>query len=325
MLARTLISGCGGYLPPRVLSNAELAAQVDTSDEWIARRTGIRQRHIADAGVLTSDLAVAAAEAAIADAAARSGIRREDIGFVIVATSTPDNTYPATAARVQARLGLQGGFAFDIQAVCSGFLYALTLADNFIRLGQARAGLVIGAETNSRILDWTDRGTCVLFGDGAGAVVVSAGAADSTRGILSTHLHTDGQGYDLLYVNGGVSSTQTTGTVVMNGREVYRHAVGRMADAVVEALNSNGLTVADVDWLVPHQANMRIMESVAERLGMPSERVVVTVDTHANTSAASIPLALSVAHADGRLKPGDLVVAEALGGGITWGAVALRW
>ncbi len=325
MLARTLIAGCGGYLPPRIVTNADLAASLDTSDDWIVRRTGIRQRHIADDGVKTSDLAVNAAEAALTDALARSGIRREDIGFVIVATSTPDNTYPATAARVQAKLGLTAGFAFDVQAVCSGFIYGLTLADNFVRLGQAKAGLVIGAETNSRILDWSDRGTCVLFGDGAGAVVVAAGAADEPRGILSTHLHTDGQGYDLLYVNGGVSSTQSTGTVVMNGREVYRHAVARMAGAVTEALDINGLTAADITWLVPHQANMRIMESVAEKLGVPLERVVVTVDRHANTSAASIPLALSVAQADGRLKPGDLVVAEALGGGITWGAVAIRW
>ncbi len=325
MLARTVIAGCGGYLPPRILSNAELAQQVDTSDEWIARRTGIRQRHIADAGVKTSDLATAAAEAALADAAQRAGVRREDIGFVIVATSTPDNTYPATAARVQANLKLGPSFAFDVQAVCSGFIYGLTLADNFIRLGQAKAGLVIGAETNSRILDWTDRGTCVLFGDGAGAVVVSAGPTDGARGILSTHLHSDGEGYDLLYVDGGVSSTQTTGKVVMNGREVYRHAVGRMAGAVQEALAQNNLTSADISWLVPHQANMRIMEAVAEKLAIPLERVVVTVDQHANTSAASIPLALSAAQADGRLQPGDLVVAEALGGGLTWGAVALRW
>ncbi|MDH3473456.1 MAG: ketoacyl-ACP synthase III [Rhodospirillales bacterium] len=321
---RSQIAGCGSYLPDRVMSNEELARRVETSDEWISKRTGIRQRHLAAEGQVTSDLGFEAATAALAQA----GLTADAVDLIVCATSTPDETFPATATRIQARLGMTRGAAFDVQAVCSGFVYGLAVADNFIRAGQAGTALVIGAETFSRILDWDDRGTCVLFGDGAGAVVLerangAGNAAD--RGLLSTHIYSDGRHHDALYVDGGPSSTQSTGHLRMEGREVYRHAVVRMAEAIDTALEANGLTPGDIDWLVPHQANLRIIESMAHRLNLPQDRVVVTVDRHANTSAASIPLALSEAVADGRIREGDLVLMEAMGGGFTWGSALARW
>jgi 3-oxoacyl-[acyl-carrier-protein] synthase III len=324
MTRRSVILGCGGHLPERVVTNDELAKRVDTSDEWIVQRTGIRQRHIADENEKTSDLAVQAAQKALANA----GVETAAIDAVIVATTTPDNTFPATASRVQARLGITRGFAFDVQAVCSGFVYALALADNFIRLGQADTVLVIGAETLTRLLDWSDRTTCVLFGDGAGAVVLQAaeGKGDtSDRGILSTHLHADGRHYDTLYVDGGPGSTATTGHMRMKGGEVYRHAVVRLAEVVDETLAANNLPPEAIDWLVPHQANQRIIDGIAKRLKLPPERVVKTMAEHANTSAASVPLALSVAVADGRIKRGQLILLDAMGGGFTWGAALVRW
>ncbi|MEQ8503826.1 MAG: beta-ketoacyl-ACP synthase III [Rhodospirillales bacterium] len=331
---RSIILGCGSYLPERVVSNDELAERVDTSHEWIVERTGIHQRHIADDGQLTSDLAFGAAKRAIEHA----GIDVDDIDLVILATTTPDQTFPSTATKVQANLGMSNGAAFDIQAVCSGFLYGISTADAFIRSGQARTVLLIGAETFSRILDWEDRGTCVLFGDGAGAVVMQAssnGAASNDdsagsghnqeRGVLSTHLHSDGKLNDLLYVDGGPSSTQTVGHVRMVGREVFRHAVTNLAAVVDEALDANGLERDDISWIVPHQANKRILDSTARKLGVSPDRVVTTVDRHANTSAASIPLALDVAVKDGRIKRGDLLLLEAMGGGLTWGSALVRW
>ena len=325
MAFRSHILGCGGYLPERIISNAELAARLDTSDEWIVQRTGIRQRHVAAAGELTSDLAVQAGARALA-AARRSGA---DIDLVVLATATPDHTFPATATKVATRLGVKSGIpAFDVQAVCTGFVYALAVADNFLRCGQAKRALVIGAETFSRILDWQDRGTCVLFGDGAGAVVIEAMPSNGSpleRGILSTHLHADGAHYNLLYVDGGPSSTGVTGFLRMEGREIFRHAVQRLAEVVDEALDANGLTAADVDWLVPHQANRRIIDGMGRKLGLAPERVVVTIERHANTSAASVPLALSEAATDGRIQPGQLVLLEAMGGGLTWGAALVRW
>ena len=320
MTIRSVVLGCGGYLPERAVTNQELAERLDTSDDWIAQRTGIRQRHIAAEGELTSDLAVAAAQRAIAHA----GIGVDDIDLVIVATATPDNTFPATATRVQARLGMKRGAAFDVQAVCSGFIYGLSVADNFVKAGQAKTVLVIGAETFSRILDWDDRQTCVLFGDGAGAVVLRAEETEN-QGILSTHIHSDGNLYDLLYVDGGPSTTGTAGHLRMEGKEVFRHAVHRLSEVVVEALGAHQLTPRDIDWLVPHQANLRIIEGVGRKLALPAERVVVTVDRHANTSAASIPLALAEAVHDGRIKRGDMILLEALGGGLTWGAALIRW
>ncbi|HTH16250.1 MAG TPA: beta-ketoacyl-ACP synthase III [Magnetospirillum sp.] len=323
MILRSHIVGCGSYLPARVLTNAELASMVDTSDEWIVERTGIRQRHIAAEGETTSDLATEAARKALRLAE----VNAADVDLVIVATATPDNTFPATATKVQQRLGMTGGFAFDVQAVCSGFIYALSVADSFIKSGQVRTAVVIGAETFSRILDWTDRGTCVLFGDGAGAVVLKASwesGANTDRGILSTHLHSDGRYYDLLKVDGGPSSSQTVGHLRMEGREVFRHAVVNLAQVVAEALKANDLSAADVDWVVPHQANRRILEGTAKKLGFPMERMVVTVDRHANTSAASIPLAFAEAWTDGRIKRGDLVLLEAMGGGFTWGSALAR-
>ncbi|HIJ43150.1 MAG: beta-ketoacyl-ACP synthase III [Rhodospirillales bacterium] len=325
MAPRSRIIGCGSYLPERVLTNDELARKLDTSDEWITARTGIRQRHIAAAGELTSDLAYQAARQALESAA----IGAEELDLIVLATTTPDNTFPATATKVQALLEVNRGAAFDVQAVCTGFLFALSTADSFIRTGQARTALVLGAETFSRIVDWRDRSTCVIFGDGAGAVVVRAGeegeGGGQERGILSFHLHSDGRLGDLLFVDGGPSSTQTVGTVKMSGREVFRHAVVNLADVALEALEANGLTIGDVDWLVPHQANKRILESTARKLGLPAERVVVTVDRHANTSAASIPLALEEAVGDGRIRPGHLVLMEAMGAGMTWGAGLVRW
>ncbi len=323
MILRSHIVGCGSYLPSRIVTNAELASKVDTSDEWIIERTGIRQRHIAAEGETTSDMATAAAQAALRAA----DIKPEEVDLLVVATATPDNTFPATATRVQHRLGMKSGFAFDVQAVCSGFIYALSVADNFIKSGQVRTAVVVGAETFSRILDWEDRGTCVLFGDGAGAVVLRASwekGQNTDRGILSTHLHSDGSHYDLLKVDGGPSSTQSVGHLRMEGREVFRHAVVNLAEVVGEALKANDLTAADIDWVVPHQANRRILEGTARKLGFSMDRMVVTVDRHANTSAASIPLAFAEAFGDGRIKRGDLVLLEAMGGGFTWGSALAR-
>jgi 3-oxoacyl-[acyl-carrier-protein] synthase-3 len=320
-MIRTRITGCGAYLPETILTNAELAARIDTTDEWIVQRTGIRQRHIAAAGQKTSDLAVEAARKALASA----GLQASDIDMIVVATTTPDQTFPATAAIVQDRLGLRTGFAFDMQAVCSGFVYALATADNFIKAGQVKRALVIGAETFSRIVDWTDRTTCVLFGDGAGAVVLEASDGADGRGILSTHLHSDGSGHGLLYTDGGASSGDTVGKVRMNGKEVFKHAVTRLAEVVDETLAANDIPPSALDWLVPHQANARIIESTAKKLGMDESKVVLTVDRHANTSAASIPLALAEAVGDGRIQTGNLVLLEAMGGGLTWGAALVRW
>jgi len=321
---RSVIVGCGSYLPERVLTNAELAKKVDTSDEWIVARTGIRERRIAADGEYTSDLAIAAAQAAIDDA----GIKASDIDLIILATSTPDYTFPATAVAVQAALGITRGAAFDVQAVCSGFVYGLATADNFVRCNGTGHALVIGAETFSRILDWEDRSTCVLFGDGAGAVVLEPqqlGGTMEDRGILKSRLRSDGRYQDKLYVDGGPSATQTTGYLRMEGREVFRHAVENITSVMGEVLDEASLTVEDVDWFVPHQANVRILNGTARKFGIPDEKVVITVDRHANTSAASIPLALKTAIADGRIKKNDVVLMEAMGGGFTWGAVLARW
>jgi 3-oxoacyl-[acyl-carrier-protein] synthase-3 len=317
------ITGTGSALPRRVVTNAELAERVETSDEWIIERTGIRQRHIAEPDETTATLATAAARAALADA----GIDASDIGLIVLATATPDNTFPATATKVQQALGCNGGIAFDVAAVCSGFLYALTVADSLLKTGMAKRALVIGAETFSRILDWDDRTTCVLFGDGAGAVVLEApvaGSASDAPGILGSRLHADGAQHDLLYVDGGPSTTQTTGHVRMKGREVFRHAVVNLSDVLKEVLEATGVSAEEIDWVVPHQANARILDATAKKLGIAPEKVVVTVDRHANTSAASVPLALDVARKDGRIKPGDLVMLEAMGGGFTWGASLIR-
>ena len=319
---RTVLLGVGGHLPERVLSNAELASRIDTSDEWITARTGIRERRIAADGELTSDLAIAAARKALEHA----GRAPADIDLIILATATPDLTFPATAARVQASLGVTHGAAFDLQAVCSGFVFALATADNFLARGQAKRALVIGAETFSRIMDWQDRGTCVLFGDGAGAVVLEAQspAEAQGRGVISTFLRTDGRMHDLLYVDGGPSQTQTTGKLRMVGNAVFRQAVEHIAGAMLEACAKAGATIDDVDWFVPHQANQRILDGVARRLGIDPEKVVSTVSWHGNTSAASVPLALDAAIQDGRIQPGQLVLMEALGGGLTWAAALVR-
>jgi 3-oxoacyl-[acyl-carrier-protein] synthase-3 len=323
-MRRSVGLAVGAYLPKRIVTNDELARSIDTSDDWIRQRTGIGQRHVAADGECTSDLAVKAAEQALHSA----GLRGADIDALIVATATPDHTFPATAAKVQHRIGMTGGFAMDVQAVCSGFVYALAVADNFIKAGQAKRALVIGAETFSRILDWKDRYTCVLFGDGAGALIVEAAdgtGTSSDRGVLCTHLFSDGAHYERLYVDGGPSSTQSTGVVHMDGKEVFRHAVVNLAAAVDAAITSTGVTAADIDWLVPHQANRRIMDGMAHRLKLPPEKVVYTIDRHANTSAASIPLALAEAVNDGRIQRGHLVLMEAMGGGFTWGSALLRW
>ncbi len=321
---RSVVLGCGSYLPQRVLSNADLARTVETSDEWIVQRTGIRERHIAAPGELTSDLGLAAARAAIADA----GIDAQTIDLIVVATSTPDNTFPATAVSIQSGLGITHGAAFDLQAVCSGFVYALATVEGLMRIGTSKRALVIGAETFSRILDWSDRGTCVLFGDGAGALVLDAQrqpGAREDRGLLTAHLRSDGRYKLKLYVDGGPSSTQTVGHLRMEGREVFRHAVAMITDVVEDAFEATGYTAADIDWFVPHQANKRIIDGSAHKLGIDPAKVITTVDRHGNTSAASIPLALAVAVADGRIKRGDLVLLEAMGGGFTWGAAMLRW
>jgi 3-oxoacyl-[acyl-carrier-protein] synthase III len=323
-MRRSIIVGTGGYLPEKVLTNADMARLVDTSDEWITERTGIKQRHIAAEGEMTSDLALKAAERALVQA----DLPASRIDLIVLATATPDETFPATATAVQRRLGITAGAAFDVQAVCSGFVYALAVADNFIKAGQSRHALVIGAETFSRILDWQDRGTCVLFGDGAGAVVLRAAEGQGNnqdRGILSTHLHSDGRHHDLLYVDGGPSSTRTTGFLRMEGKEVFRHAVTNLSAVVGEALEANQLTSADIDWVVPHQANKRILDGTARKLKIDPKKVIVTVDRHGNTSAASVPLALAEAVADGRIQQGQLVLMEAMGGGFTWGAALARW
>jgi len=322
---RSVVVGWGAALPAEVVDNDALARRgVDTSDEWIRQRTGIRERRLAGPGETTASLATDAARAALAVA----GMVPDAVDLIVVATTTPDETFPATATQVQARLGMTRGAAFDVQAVCSGFVYGLAIADNFLRLGQASTALVIGAETFSRLLDWSDRTTCVLFGDGAGAVVLKAGKGEGTavdRGVLTTHIHSDGRQHDALYVDGGPSTTGTVGQVRMKGQEVFRHAVQRLAEAVDEALAATGLSGEEIDWLVPHQANRRIIDAMARRLGLPPEKVVVTVDRHANTSAASIPLALAEAADDGRIRPGHLVLIEAMGGGFTWGSSLIRW
>ena len=323
-MIRSVVCGFGSALPRRVLTNAELESMVDTSDEWIVQRTGIRQRYIAGEGETTASLGAEAARQALD----RAGLTATDIDLIVVATSTPDNTFPAVAVNIQNRLGMHHGFAFDVQAVCSGFVYAVTTADAYIRGGLARRALVIGAETFSRILDWTDRTTCVLFGDGAGAIVLEAaeGAGTSAdRGVLTGQLRSDGVHRDKLYVDGGPSTTGTVGHLRMEGREVFKHAVGMITDVIVSAFDATGLSADDLDWMVPHQANRRIIDASAKKLGIPAEKVVITVDLHGNTSAASIPLALAVAAGDGRIKRGDLVLLEAMGGGFTWGAVLLRW
>jgi 3-oxoacyl-[acyl-carrier-protein] synthase-3 len=323
-MRRSVIIGSGAYLPQRVMTNADLARIVETSDEWIVERTGIRERRIAADGEKTSDLAREAARAALAAA----GVPATDVDLIVLATSTPDLTFPATATTVQAQLGIAHGAAFDLQAVCSGFVYALATADNFIRCGQCRCALVIGAETFSRILDWSDRSTCVLFGDGAGAVVLKAGEGNGTstdRGILHTQLRSDGRYRDKLFVDGGPSATQTVGHLRMEGREVFKHAVVNIADVMENTIAEAGLKPSDIDWFVPHQANRRILEGTARKIGVPDERVVMTLDKHGNTSAASIPLALNSAVSDGRIKPGNLVLMEAMGGGFTWGAALVRW
>lgn len=319
MSFRSTLIGAGTYLPEQVVSNAELVERVDTSDEWIRERTGITQRHLAAPHETAAFMATRAAREALANA----GVDAGEVDAILLATSTPDQVFPATAVRVQAALGLTRGFAFDLSAACSGFIYGLSVADALIRTGQAGCVLVIGSEVFSRLLDWSDRTTCVLFGDGAGAVLLRAGPADGP-GLLSTHLHSEGGSGDLLYVDGTAGRGEETGFLRMNGREIFRHAVAKLAGAVDEALAANGLTYADVDWLVPHQANKRIIDAMGRKLGLPPERVVVTVDRHANTSAASIPLAFAEAVRDGRIRAGDLVLMEALGGGLTWGSALLR-
>ena len=318
-MVRARITGVGGYVPERLVTNDELARTVETSDAWITARTGIRQRYLAGPHETCAFMATRAAQAALADADVPAG----SVDAIILATATPDEAFPASAVRVQAALGLATGFAFDVSAACSGFIYALAVADSFIRGGTVRTALVIGSEVYSRILDWQDRSTCVLFGDGAGAVVLQAGA-DGAGGILSTHLHANGAYAGMLYVDGAVGQPERSGHLKMKGQEVFRHAVAKLAGAVDEALAANGLTHADVDWLVPHQANRRIIDAMGKKLGLPPERVVVTVDRHANTSAASIPLALAEAVGDGRIRPGQLVLMEALGGGLTWGSALVR-
>lgn len=323
-MRRTRLIGTGAYLPANVVSNDELAKTVNTSDQWIVERTGIRQRHIAADGEMTSDLAVEAAGRALKEA----GLEAATLDLIVVATTTPDHTFPACAAAVQRKIGAHQAAAFDVQAVCSGFVYALAVVDNFIKAGQAKTALVIGAETFSRLLDWTDRSTCVLFGDGAGAVVLRADEGTGTvldRGILATHLGSDGRHYDALYVDGGPSATGTTGHVRMNGREVFRHAVTALVGATEKVLETTGIGTDDIDWLVPHQANLRILQAVAQRLNIGQERVLITVDHHANTSAASIPLALAEASSAGRFTRDQLLVMNAMGGGFSWGAALVRW
>ena len=324
MTLRSVVLGCGAYLPKRVLGNEDLARMVETSDDWIVQRTGIRKRHVAAPGEFTSHLGIAAARAALEDAA----VDPHSVDLIVVATSTPDNTFPATAVAVQEGLGITSGAAFDLQAVCSGFVFALTTADALLRTREYKRALVVGAETFSRILDWTDRTTCVLFGDGAGALVLEAqeqSGNNGDRGILTSRLRSDGRYKTKLYVDGGPSSTGTVGHLRMEGREVFRHAVAMISDVVIDTLRETGYTTEDIDWFVPHQANQRIIDGSAQKLGIDPKKIVSTVDRHGNTSAASIPLALEVAREDGRIQPGDLVLLEAMGGGFTWGALLLRW
>nr|WP_322597132.1 beta-ketoacyl-ACP synthase III [Sphingomicrobium astaxanthinifaciens] len=320
MMIRSVVKGSGSALPRRCVSNHELAETVDTSDEWIIERTGIRQRYIADDTETTASLATDAARRALEAA----GVEASGVDIIVLATATPDETFPATATKVQAALGIEDCVAFDVAAVCTGFLYAISVADSLLRTGMGKRALVIGAETFSRILDWEDRATCVLFGDGAGAMLLEAEETDG-QGILAAKLHAAGQHHDLLYVDGGPSTTQTVGHLRMRGREVFRHAVKNLADVLGETLEAAGLTPAAVDWVVPHQANARILDATAKKLGLDADKVVVTVDRHANTSAASVPLAFDVAVRDGRIQRGDLVLLEAMGGGLTWGAAALRY
>ena len=319
MTRRSVVLGVGSALPRRKVTNEELARQVDTSDQWIVERTGIRSRYVADDSETTASLATEAARRALDHA----GVDPREIGLIVLATATPDQTFPSSATKVQAALGIDDCIAFDVHAVCTGFLYALSVADSMLRSGSASKALVIGSETFSRILDWEDRATCVLFGDGAGALVLTAKETES--GILGTRLHADGRHNDLLFVDGGPSTTGTVGKLRMKGREVFRHAVVNLADVLNEVLDAAGLAAADVDWVVPHQANARILDATAKKLGLPAEKVIVTVDEHANTSAASVPLAFDKAVKDGRIRPGDLIVLEAMGGGFTWGAAALRY
>ncbi len=323
-MIRSVVQGCGAYLPERIVTNDELAKKMETSDEWIQQRTGIKQRHIATDGEFTSHLALKAAERALAHA----GLNGADLDLIVLATATPDETFPATATVVQKALGMNKGAAFDLQAVCAGFVYGVSVADSMIKNGLAGTAMVIGAETFSRILDWNDRGTCVLFGDGAGAIILRGEQGEGTsadRGILANALHSDGRQHDILYVDGGPSSTRTTGFLRMEGKEVFKHAVVNMAAVVGEVLGKAGLEAKDIDWLVPHQANKRIIDSTGRKLGLAPEKVVVTVDKHANTSAASIPLALDTAVKDGRIKKGDLALLEGIGGGLAWGASLIRW
>jgi 3-oxoacyl-[acyl-carrier-protein] synthase III len=323
-VTRSVVLGCGSYLPERILTNAELARKVDTSDEWIVQRTGIRERHIAAPGELTSDMGLKAAQAALA----ASGVDAQAIDLIVLGTATPDNTFPASAVSIQAGLGITHGAAFDLQAVCSGFVFGLAVADGLLRAGSFKRALVVGAETYSRVLDWTDRTTCVLFGDGAGAVVLEAqpqAGGREDRGVLTTHLRSDGRHKTKLFVDGGPASTGTVGHVRMEGREVFRHAVAMITDVIDDAFKATGYSADDIDWFVPHQANKRIIDGSAHKLGIAPEKVVTTVDRHGNTSAASIPLALSVAIGDGRIKRGDLVLLEAMGGGFTWGSALVRW
>jgi 3-oxoacyl-[acyl-carrier-protein] synthase-3 len=323
-VTRSVVAGTGHYLPPRIVENAEFEKDLDTDDAWIRARTGIERRHFAAEDQLTSDLAIEAARMALENA----GMQANDIDAIVVATSTPDDTFPSTATKVQNGLDMTRGFAFDVQAVCAGFIFALANADAMIISGQAKTVMVIGAETFSRIMDWTDRGTCVLFGDGAGAVILRGEQGKGTpddRGILATDLNSDGRHRDILYVDGGVSATQTTGVLRMEGREVFKHAVNKLAETGEHVLHKIGLNKSDLDWLVPHQANMRIISKTADKMGLPMERVVLTVQDHGNTSAASIPLALSTAVQSNTFKPGDLLLMEAIGGGLAWGAAALRW
>ena len=323
-ITRSVIKSCGHYLPEKVMTNEDFAKIVDTTDEWIVERTGIKQRHFAADDEYTSDLAINASN----DALESAGLKGADIDLIIVATTTPDRTFPAVAVQVQEAIGMDHGFAFDVQAVCSGFVYALGIADNFIKTGQVKRALIIGAETFSRLLNWEDRASVVLFGDGAGAVVLEASSGEGTiadRGIFSTHLHSDGKLKTLLQSSGGVSTTKSTGHVEMKGKEVFRHAVVNLADVVKEALEANNITADDLDWVVPHQANKRILDGTVKKLGISPEKVIFTVQDHGNTSAASVPLALSVAVKDGRIGKGDLILLEAMGAGLTWGSVLLRY
>lgn len=319
-MPNSIVIGCGSYLPKKIMSNNQVAEMVETTDEWIIERTGIKQRHIAAEGEMTSDMAAKAAFKALEMA----GAKPDEVDMVIVATTTPDNTFPSTATKVQALLGMKNGSAFDIQAVCAGFIYALSVADSFIKTGKAKKVMVIGADVLTRIVDWKDRATCILFGDGAGAILLASDAGKE-RGILSTNLHSDGTTRDLLYVDGGVASTGTSGKMRMVGKEVFKHAVQKLADCTLEALNDAKLNPSDVDWVVPHQANMRILESTMKRLDLPMEKLIATVDIHANTSAASIPLAIDTAVRDGRIKKGNLVALQGIGGGLAWGAAIIRW